>query len=190
MCDHKHVVDNGEGSYVCIECAFIVDFSYKEHIIDCPNEKSNKYDKNKDVLEHLCTNNNFPLYLASNTINIYNKLSSTKRFKNKKEDILLYLLYYEIHKSRRNYTLQEYELISGLSKSSYCKISNKFLRLELNRYNPHHMISRFCSELNLNFKQYLGVKTIFDIINTEFYFIKQSSLISICIAIYCKTKQL
>lgn len=145
VCEHKNqVLDEHEGTYVCTNCAKVIDNYYTQTIKPCNNEIM-YIEKNTSNL----ISSEFASRLNIPVLNVKDKQTELKSVSN---------IYLEANKADFSVTLKEISAISGYS----VKQIGKETKNTVNLLNISSLLEKYCKLLDLDYKIYSVIKETID----------------------------
>ena len=140
LCDHKNqILDEHEGSYICLDCAKVLDNFFCQSNLKTDNEFKDFYQNEKGMTSELTHRLNIP------DLNLKNEKTDLKCASN---------IYLEANKKNYSVTLKEISSVSGCSLK---KIS-KDTKNTVNILDISTLLEKYCKLLNLDFKTYAVIK--------------------------------
>lgn len=141
VCEHKNqVLDEHEGTYVCTNCAKVIDNFYIQSFQTYDNEVIFKEKNTSNLIS-----SEFASRLNIPVLNIDDKKNELKSASN---------IYLEANKADYSVTLKEISAISGYS----VKQIGKETKNTVNLLNIDSLLEKYCKLLDLNYKTYSVIK--------------------------------
>lgn len=170
-CEHlNHVIDEHEGSIVCIDCGLVMSNQIfcDDKVKYEPENSDDKY-KYKEILSRLNMSDEFVPQLNEK--------------KNEKLSIIASNLYININKSS-SISLKEISSVTGICE----KQLNQKTKGLITVLNKEKLLDKYCAQLNISYKNYSVIKETLNKLKLSGH--NPLTVIASCIYLYCKKNKI
>lgn len=172
-CEHiNHVIDEHEGTNVCLDCGLVIDNQiFFDNIQNINDEHEIKYDSYKEFLTRLQLTDSH--------------IEELRRIEKKNESLssIACNIYLTVNQTS-SVTLKEVISATGASEKKIVKQT----RGHVTCLDKIKLLDKYCQQLNLPFKNYTVIKEQLETVSVSGH--NPLTIIASCIYIHCKTNKL
>lgn len=180
MCDHRHnniIIDQHEGTYICTDCAHVVDTYFENTYMTTDKEEVNvhneklskkqtKTNTNINTIKEICEKLFVDKYIVSFALNLYNTIKNLEHITQFNDDeIICFVIFEALIRNNNGLFIHNITYYFPNITNDYFIykiyeiLENKNI-LNVNVNNIFSYINTLCNQFNLNYKEKQFFRTI------------------------------